>query len=126
MVATTPDKQYSLMFSVGSAGDSCLQAPLAVMAFAGDQAQSVHYAPTGNATHMPANLTFTARAARTRVAFYSVYYNTRSDDHSSLCGPVVDEVRVWGVSGSARFGGGRFGLVGSVVGVVVAVCLIFG
>jgi len=125
MVATTPEKQYNLMFTVGSAGDSC-QSPLAVMAFAGDQAQNFHYSPIGNATHMPANLTFTARAERTRVAFYSVYYNTRSDDHSSLCGPVVDEVRVWGVSGSARFGRRRFGLVGFVVGVVVAMCLILG
>ena len=125
MVATTPEKQYSLMFTVGSAGDSC-QAPLAVVAFAGDQAQNFHYTPMGNATHMPANLTFTAQAERTRVAFYSVYYNTRSDDHSSLCGPVVDEVRVWGVSASARIGGRRFGLAGFVAGVVVAMCLILG
>lgn len=125
MVATTPEKQYSLAFSVGSAGDSCL-APLALMAFAGDQAQNFHYAPTGNATSMPANLTFTARAERTRVAFYSVYYNTRSDDHSSLCGPVVDEVRVWGLSGAARFSGRGFSLLGFVVSVIVGVCLILG
>lgn len=125
MVATTPDKQYSLVFSVGSAGDSC-QTPLAVMAFAGDQAQNFHYSPMGNATYTPANLTFTARAERTRVAFYSVYYNTRSDDHSSLCGPVVDDVRVWGISGIARLDVRSFGLLGSVVGFVVAICLILG
>ncbi|KAG8055380.1 hypothetical protein GUJ93_ZPchr0001g30095 [Zizania palustris] len=66
---------------------------MAVMAFAGDQAQNFHYSPTGNATSQKAaNVTFTARADRTRVAFYSVYYNTRSDDHSSLCGPVIDDV----------------------------------
>ncbi|CAL9051109.1 unnamed protein product [Musa banksii] len=100
MVETTPQKQYSLTFTVGAAGDSC-QAPMAIMAFAGDQAQSFHYSPTGNATHQPANVTFTARAERTRIAFYSVYYNTRSDDRSSLCGPVVDEVRVRGVSKAA-------------------------
>lgn len=104
MVPTAPEKQYSLTFAVGSAGDSC-QAPLAVMAFAGDQAQNFHYSPVGNATRMPGNLTFTARAERTRVAFYSVYYNTRSDDHSSLCGPVVDEVRVVSVSSAAGTGG---------------------
>ncbi|KAJ8455257.1 hypothetical protein OPV22_035185 [Ensete ventricosum] len=34
MVETTPQKQYSLTFTVGTAGDSC-QAPMAVMAFAG-------------------------------------------------------------------------------------------
>lgn len=123
MVATTPEKQYSLTFTVGAAGDKC-QDPLAIMAFAGDQAENFHYSAMGNATSMPANLTFTARAERTRVAFYSVYYNTRSDDHSSLCGPVVDEVRVWGVSGSTRLRG--FGFVGFVVGIVVGLCLILG
>ncbi|CAN4080197.1 unnamed protein product [Withania somnifera] len=37
----------------------------------------------------------------TCVAFYNIYYNTRSDDRSSLCGPVVDNVRVE-LSGSSR------------------------
>lgn len=115
MVETTPRKQYNLTFTFGQAGDSC-QTPLAVMAFAGDQAQNFHYSPTGNAKHQPANLTFTARAERTRVAFYSVYYNTRSDDRSSLCGPVVDEVRVWGVSGSPGPNGpGYVGLLLEIV-----------
>ncbi|PKA55585.1 hypothetical protein AXF42_Ash006787 [Apostasia shenzhenica] len=100
MVETKPDKQYNLIFTMGSAGDLC-QPPLAVMAFAGDQAQNFHFSPIGNSTSMSANLSFTAKAERTRVAFYSVYYNTRSDDHSSLCGPVVDDVKVWGASGAA-------------------------
>lgn len=97
MVATTPAKNYALTFTLGAAGDAC-QAPLAVMAFAADQTGAFHYSPTGNATSHLANLTFVARADRTRVAFYSVYYNTRSDDHSSLCGPVVDDVKVWALS----------------------------
>ncbi|ERN07023.1 hypothetical protein AMTRI_Chr03g141980 [Amborella trichopoda] len=99
MVETTPERSYMLAFSMGQANDSCLK-PLAVMAFAADQARGIHYTPTGNMTHMDANLTFTAKAERTRVAFYSVYYNTRSDDLSSLCGPVVDDVRVWSTSGA--------------------------
>ncbi|KAG1346761.1 hypothetical protein COCNU_06G005900 [Cocos nucifera] len=116
MVETTPQKQYNLTFTFGHAGDSC-QAPLAVMAFAGDQAQNFHYSPTGNAKHQLGNLTFTARAERTRIAFYSVYYNTRSDDRSSLCGPVVDDVRVWGASGSVRANGPGF--VGLLLGMVL-------
>ncbi|XP_059439369.1 protein DUF642 L-GALACTONO-1,4-LACTONE-RESPONSIVE GENE 2 [Corylus avellana] len=110
MVETAPDKQYRLTFSLGHAGDKCKQ-PLAVMAFAGDQAQNIHYTPDSNSTFQSANLNFTAKAERTRIAFYSVYYNTRSDDMSSLCGPVVDDVRVW-FSGSERigFGGLRLGL----------------
>uniref|UniRef100_A0A1D1ZCG4 Adenylosuccinate synthetase n=1 Tax=Anthurium amnicola TaxID=1678845 RepID=A0A1D1ZCG4_9ARAE len=114
MVETTPGKQYSLTFALGSAGDSC-QLPMAVMAFAGDQAQNVHYSPVGNLTYQPSNLNFTAKAERTRVAFYSVYYNTRSDDRSSLCGPVVDDVRVWSVSGSARLRGAGFIVVFALV-----------
>ncbi|KAF9620669.1 hypothetical protein IFM89_013969 [Coptis chinensis] len=101
MVDTTPQKQYNLIFSLGQAGDKCQQ-PLAIMAFAGDQAQNIHYLPMANSTYDTANLTFTAKADRTRIAFYSVYYNTRTDDKSSLCGPVVDDVRVWGLSRSER------------------------
>lgn len=105
MVQTKPNKAYRLSFSLGQAGDTCKQ-PLAVMAFAGDQAQNVHYAPTGNATFMTADVNFTAKAERTRVAFYSVYYNTRSDDMTSLCGPVVDDVRVAVSGASGRVGRG--------------------
>ncbi|XP_058196144.1 protein DUF642 L-GALACTONO-1,4-LACTONE-RESPONSIVE GENE 2 [Rhododendron vialii] len=93
MVETKANKPYRLTFSLGQAGDSCKQ-PLAVMAFAGDQAQNIHYTPNSNSTFQTAGVNFTAKAERTRVAFYSVYYNTRSDDMSSLCGPVVDDVRV--------------------------------
>ncbi|CAI0545145.1 unnamed protein product [Linum tenue] len=73
------------------------------MAFAGDQAQNVHYTPNANSTFQTADLNFTAKAERTRIAFYSIYYNTRTDDMSSLCGPVIDDVRVW-FSGAGRFG----------------------
>ncbi|GAB2279876.1 hypothetical protein Dimus_014512 [Dionaea muscipula] len=100
MVETTPQKQYTLSFSMGRAGDSCKE-PLAVMAFAGDQAQNVHYIADSNSTFQRAGLNFTAKAERTRIAFYSVYYNTRMDHMSSLCGPVLDDIRVWATSGFA-------------------------
>lgn len=100
MVETKANEPYRLTFSLGHASDACKQ-PLAVMAFAGDQAQNIHYTPNSNSTFQTANLNFTAKADRTRVAFYSVYYNTRTDDMSSLCGPVVDDVRVE-QSGSIR------------------------
>lgn len=121
MVPTTPDKRYDLIFKLGSAADKC-QDPLAVMAFASDQAENFHYAPVGNATFMEANVTFTARAERTRVAFYSVYYNTRSDDHSSLCGPVVDDVKVWAASRALRLDS-AVGFVAAVVLMVVSVVM---
>lgn len=107
MVETAANKPYILSFSLGQAGDKCKQ-PLAVMAFAGDQAQNFHYMPNANSSNFQ-SLNFTAKAERTRIAFYSVYYNTRSDDMSSLCGPVVDDVKVW-ISGSSRNGFGGLGL----------------
>lgn len=111
MVETKANKDYRLTFNLGEAGDKC-KLPLAVMAFAGDQAQSIHYTPDSNSTFHVAALNFTAKAERTRIAFYSVYYNTRTDDMSSLCGPVLDDVRVW-YSGCSRlgFGGSGLGLV---------------
>ncbi|KZV51046.1 hypothetical protein F511_01838 [Dorcoceras hygrometricum] len=102
MVETKPNKPYSLTFSLGHAGDACKQ-PLAVMAFAGDQAENIHYTPNSNSTFQTESVNFTAKAERTRVAFYSVYYNTRTDDMSSLCGPVIDDVRVQ-QSGSIKGG----------------------
>ncbi|KAJ4834933.1 hypothetical protein Tsubulata_020898 [Turnera subulata] len=110
MVETTPNKPYTLSFALGHAGDKCKE-PLAVMAFAGDQAQNVHYTPDSNSTFHTTDLNFTAKAERTRIAFYSVYYNTRTDDMSSLCGPVVDDIRVRH-SGAWRIGFGGLGLVG--------------
>uniref|UniRef100_A0A7N0T4A4 DUF642 domain-containing protein n=1 Tax=Kalanchoe fedtschenkoi TaxID=63787 RepID=A0A7N0T4A4_KALFE len=103
MVETKPDKEYTMTFNLGEAGDKCQQ-PLAIMAFAGDQAQTIHYTPNSNSTFQTASFNFTAKADRSRVAFYSVYYNTRGDDRTSLCGPVVDDVRVRGVSAAWRVG----------------------
>ncbi|KAG6755087.1 hypothetical protein POTOM_040901 [Populus tomentosa] len=120
MVETTPSKPYTMSFALGHAGDKCKQ-PLAVMAFAGDQARNIHYTPDSNSTFQVANLNFTAKADRTRIAFYSVYYNTRSDDMSSLCGPVVDDVRVW-FSGARRIG---FGGLGLGLGLWVSVLVLF-
>ncbi|OIW13936.1 hypothetical protein TanjilG_09287 [Lupinus angustifolius] len=112
MVETKANKLYTLTFSLGHADDKCKE-PLAVMAFAGDQAQNMHYTPNSNSTFQISKLNFTAKADRTRIAFYSVYYNTRSDDMSSLCGPVVDDVRVWFSESNGLRGLGlvRLGLV---------------
>lgn len=122
MVETVTNKEYSLTFALGHAGDKCKQ-PLAVMAFAGDQAQNIHYTPDSNSTFHTVSLNFTSKAERTRIAFYSVYYNTRTDDMSSLCGPVVDDVRVW-FSGSIRNGLGGLG-IRLVIAIWVVVLVLF-
>lgn len=114
MVETKANKPYRLTFSLGHAGDACKQ-PLAVMAFAGDQAKNIHYTPDSNSTFHPASVNFSSKAERTRIAFYSVYYNTRTDDMSSLCGPVVDDIRVE-LSGSIKV---RAGVVGVMLFLMV-------
>lgn len=121
MVETEPSKEYRLSFLVGHAGDNCRQ-PLAVRAFAADQAETVHYAPDANSTYQLAVINFTARAEQTRIGFFSVYYNVRNDDMTSLCGPVVDDVKVF-VSGSASFG---FGFGCSVFGLSLGLLLVLG
>ncbi|XP_010549485.1 PREDICTED: uncharacterized protein LOC104820646 [Tarenaya hassleriana] len=115
MVQTKPDRPYTLTFSLGQAGDKCKE-PLAVMAFAGDQTRNFHYMAESNSSFQTADLNFTAKADRTRIAFFSIYYNTRTDDMSSLCGPVVDDVRVW-FSGSVR-------IRASILGFLVFVALL--
>ncbi|KAG7643090.1 hypothetical protein ISN44_As02g029320 [Arabidopsis suecica] len=102
MVETKANIPYKMSFSLGHAGDKCKE-PLAVMAFAGDQAQNFHYMAQANSSFERSELNFTAKAERTRIAFYSIYYNTRTDDMTSLCGPVIDDVKVW-FSGSSRIG----------------------
>ncbi|VFR03059.1 unnamed protein product [Cuscuta campestris] len=92
-VETKPNRAYRMTFSLGHAGDKC-KPPLAVMAFAGDQAENIHYTPNANSTFQAADVNFTAKAEQTRIAFYSIYYNTRTDDMTSLCGPVIDDVKV--------------------------------
>ncbi|KAJ8449943.1 hypothetical protein Cgig2_029305 [Carnegiea gigantea] len=117
MVDTTLKKDYTLSFSMGQGGDKYKE-QLAIMAFAGDQAQNFHYLPDSNSTFQRASLNFTAKAERTRIAFYRVYYNTRSDHMSSLCGPVLDYVRVWGASRSFRM---KVGVLSLAMWVVVSV-----
>ncbi|CAL4889297.1 unnamed protein product [Urochloa decumbens] len=94
VVRTVPGRRYALSFTVGDAGNACA-GKLAVEARAGREAATVAYesAGDGGATKR-AVLPFRAAAARTRIVFFSSFYSTRSDDRSSLCGPVIDDVAV--------------------------------
>ncbi|KAJ4953437.1 hypothetical protein NE237_030269 [Protea cynaroides] len=96
VIRTIQGKVYALTFAVGDAGDSC-QGSLMVEAYAGKGSLMVPYESQGKGGSKRAVLLFTAASNRTRVMFLSSYYNTRSDDMASLCGPVIDDVRVVGV-----------------------------
>ncbi|THU45409.1 hypothetical protein C4D60_Mb02t17630 [Musa balbisiana] len=91
VVRTVPGRRYALAFAVGDAGNAC-EGSLQVEAFAGEHTMNVPYESKGKGGWKRAVLRFTATAARTRVVFWSSNYYTRSDDLSSLCGPVLDDV----------------------------------
>ncbi|KAK7377249.1 hypothetical protein VNO80_02671 [Phaseolus coccineus] len=90
---TIPGKTYVLSFSVGDASNSC-EGSMIVEAFAGKDTIKVPYESKGKGGFKRAALKFVAVGPRTRVMFLSTFYTMRSDDFSSLCGPVVDDVKL--------------------------------
>ncbi|XP_057424039.1 protein DUF642 L-GALACTONO-1,4-LACTONE-RESPONSIVE GENE 2-like [Lotus japonicus] len=90
---TVPGKTYVLSFSVGDANNSC-EGSMIVEAFAGRDTVKVPYQSKGKGGFKRAALRFVAVSPRTRVMFLSTFYTMRSDDFSSLCGPVVDDVKL--------------------------------
>ncbi|KAK6248224.1 hypothetical protein QUC31_019789 [Theobroma cacao] len=89
-------KTYTLSFSVGDANNSCAGS-MVVEAFAGKDTLKVPYESKGTGGFKRAVLTFRAVSTRTRIMFLSTFYTMRSDDFSSLCGPVVDDVKLLSV-----------------------------
>ncbi|KAK7260866.1 hypothetical protein RIF29_27165 [Crotalaria pallida] len=90
---TIPGKTYVLTFSVGDASNSC-EGSMIVEAFAGKDTIKVPYESKGKGGFKRAILKFVAVGTRTRIMFLSTFYTMRSDDFSSLCGPVVDDVKL--------------------------------
>ncbi|XP_057823780.2 protein DUF642 L-GALACTONO-1,4-LACTONE-RESPONSIVE GENE 1 isoform X2 [Cryptomeria japonica] len=91
IIKTATSKTYRLIFSLGDAGDEC-HPPLAVVAFAGDQSQVANYSSVMSDPFHVFNLSFMANSENTKISFHSLYYNTK--DNSSLCGPVIDQIKV--------------------------------
>ncbi|CAA6666355.1 unnamed protein product [Spirodela intermedia] len=96
VVRTIPGKEYVLTFSVGDANNTC-QGSMVVEAFADRFAGKVPYESQGKGGFKRARVKFTASGTRSRIMFFSTFYHTRSDDLSSLCGPVVDDVQLLSV-----------------------------
>ncbi|KAI4316295.1 hypothetical protein L6164_024289 [Bauhinia variegata] len=93
---TIPGKTYVLSFAVGDASNSCVGS-MSVEAFAGKDTIKVPYESKGKGGFKSAVLKFVAVSTRTRIMFFSTFYTMRSDDHSSLCGPVIDDVKLFGL-----------------------------
>lgn len=98
---TVAGKTYTLSFSVGDASNSC-EGSMIVEAFAGKETLKVPYQSTGKGGFKRAALKFVATTSRTRIMFYSTFYTTRSDDFASLCGPVIDDVKLLSVRNPRR------------------------
>ncbi|KAJ6697886.1 hypothetical protein OIU79_011444 [Salix purpurea] len=90
---TITGKTYTLSFAVGDASNSC-EGSMVVEAFAGKDTIKVPYESKGKGGFKRAELRFVAVSNRTRIMFYSTFYTMRSDDFSSLCGPVIDDVKL--------------------------------
>ncbi|KAL5216957.1 hypothetical protein ABZP36_017641 [Zizania latifolia] len=65
-----------------------------VEALAGNVTQKVPFDSPSKGGFKPASFGFVAAGVRTRVTLYSSYYHTKVSDGVSLCGPVVDQVKV--------------------------------
>lgn len=96
VVKTEVGKNYSLTFSMGDAGNACA-GTLGVEAYAGRDRIQVSYVSNGKGGFKRAELKFKAVAPRTRIMFLSTYYNMQSDNTGSLCGPVIDDVKLLGI-----------------------------
>nr|GMC77672.1 uncharacterized protein LOC107021632 [Ipomoea batatas] len=93
VVRTRPGKVYDLYFSVGDANNAC-EGSMVVEAFAGKLTLQVPFQSKGKGGSVKAKHRFTAISTRTRVRFLSSFYHMKSDNSGSLCGPVIDDVRL--------------------------------
>ncbi|CAN6286451.1 unnamed protein product [Urochloa humidicola] len=93
VIRTVPTRAYNLSFVVGDAKNGC-HGSMLVEAFAGNVTQKVPFESAGEGTFKPASFRFVASGVRTRLTFYSSYYHTKASDGVSLCGPVLDQVKV--------------------------------
>ena len=69
-----------------------------VEAFAAKETVKAPHKSQGKGDFKGASLKFTAVSARTRITFYSAYYHTKIHDFGHMCGPILDDVRVYPVS----------------------------
>ncbi|KAK6153727.1 hypothetical protein DH2020_013366 [Rehmannia glutinosa] len=92
-VRTIPGKIYDLIFLIGDAKNTC-EGSMMVVAAAGKDTLQVPYESKGVGGFKRAKLRFKAISHRTRIRFLSEYYHMKSDNSGSLCGPVIDDVRL--------------------------------
>ncbi|XP_065872356.1 protein TEEBE [Euphorbia lathyris] len=97
ILRTIPNQLYTLTFSVGDAKNGC-HGSMMVEAFAGKDLFKVPFSSQGKGNFKTVTFNFNAISPRTRITFYSSYYHNRVDDFGSLCGPLLDQVRVFPIA----------------------------
>ncbi|KAK7255286.1 hypothetical protein RIF29_28693 [Crotalaria pallida] len=100
-VITTIGKFYELTFSVGDANNAC-EGSMVVEAFAGRDTIQVPYQSKGKGGFIKGKLRFKAMRRRTRIRFLSTFYTMKNDNSGSLCGPVIDNVKLLSVRYPSR------------------------
>ncbi|GER48401.1 hypothetical protein STAS_25567, partial [Striga asiatica] len=101
IVKTVPGKLHELIFTIGDAKNSC-QGQMVVEVMTGRERFEVPYESSGNGGFKQTKLKFKAVSPRTRVRFLSLNYHMKSDNSGSLCGPVIDDVRLVSVRYAKR------------------------
>ncbi|XP_048235947.1 uncharacterized protein LOC107262674 [Ricinus communis] len=94
VIRTVPGKSYNLTFTIGDAKNGC-HGSMMVEAFAGKETLKLPFESLGKGGFKTSSFKFQAIAARTRITFYSAYYHTKLHDFGHMCGPVLDDVRVF-------------------------------
>ncbi|CAK7356599.1 unnamed protein product [Dovyalis caffra] len=93
IVKTEINKIYVLTFNVGDTGNSCVGS-MAVEVYAAKDRTQVPYKSTGKGGFKSAKFVFKAISNRTRITFLSSFYTMKSDNSGSLCGPVLEDVKL--------------------------------
>ncbi|GMH20613.1 hypothetical protein Nepgr_022454 [Nepenthes gracilis] len=97
IIRTVPNKIYNLTFSVGDARNGC-HGKMMVEAFAGKDNLRVPFFSRGLGRFKTVSFKFKAVSARTRITFFSSFYHSKIDEFGILCGPILDQVRVFPTS----------------------------
>ncbi|CAA2990159.1 Hypothetical predicted protein [Olea europaea subsp. europaea] len=97
IIRTVPNKFYNLTFTIGDAKNGC-HGSMTVEAFAGKQTVKVPFTSQGKGWFKTASLRFQAVSDRTRITFFNPFYHTKMHDFGHMCGPVLDDVRVYPVA----------------------------
>ncbi|KAG8391222.1 hypothetical protein BUALT_Bualt01G0165300 [Buddleja alternifolia] len=93
VIRTIPNKVYDISFVVGDANNGC-HGSMMIEAFAAKAVMKAPFESKGMGKFKNYSFQFTATSDRTRLTFFSSFYHTRVNDYGSLCGPILDEVRV--------------------------------